>query len=60
MKRYLLFVFMLLLMIAPIISCKSKKQCADFSDPKRNYKADYNKKGLIKKKGYKKPTWDNN
>jgi len=40
-------------------ACKSKKGCANFSDPKRSYKNSYNKKGLVKKKGVSKPSWDN-
>lgn len=60
MKRCLLYIICFILIGVGGESCSSKKQCADFSDPKRNYSANYNKKGLVKKKGYKtKQTWDN-
>jgi len=55
--RILLFLFLGYILAS---GCKSKKQCADFSDPKRSYKANYGKNGLVKKKGQKsKPAWDN-
>lgn len=32
-------------------SCKSKKDCAQFDNPGKDYKAKYNKNGLVKKRG---------
>jgi uncharacterized lipoprotein YehR (DUF1307 family) len=38
-----------LILIVILPACKSKKGCATFEDPNKNYHVKYNKKGLIKK-----------
>jgi hypothetical protein len=53
MKKLKPFICILLytfLIIALLPACKSKKDCAKFDNPGKDYKAKYNKNGLMKKR----------
>ncbi len=48
MKKITSYIIGILLLIG-LVSCKPKK-CGNFADPRNNYHAKYDKKGLVKSK----------
>jgi len=49
MKKFISYTRIIVILVAGVGACKPKK-CANFQDPRHNYKARYNKKGLVKSK----------